>query len=167
MPYFPPAFSHTTYDRQAIIQPALLADTNIRNQVIGNWLFFAEMSKNEPPPKPEDIMEIMATVKSHVGRIRSRGGQVIFVRTPSSGPFWEMENKMMGREKLWDPLLKITNTPGIHFKDYPETSNFICPEWSHLSHQDAIEYTKHLVNHLQQKGWSFSNAQRSTSFINH
>jgi hypothetical protein len=91
---------------------------------------------------------------------------VIFVRTPSSGPFWEIESKMMGRDKLWDPLLAITNTPGIHFKDHPETSNFICPEWSHLKHEDAIEYTTHLVRHLEEKGWKFTSTG-ATSFINY
>lgn len=166
MPYFPPAFSHTTYDRQAIIQPELLVDTNIRNQVIGNWLFFAEMGKKEPPPPKEHFIGIMQTVKEQVERIRSRGGQVIFVRTPSSGPFWEMESKVMSRDKLWDPLLAVTNTPGIHFKDYPETSNFICPEWSHLKYEDAIEYTKQLVNQLQLKGWSFPSGNTTTALNN-
>jgi hypothetical protein len=73
----------------------------------------------------------------------------------------------MGRDKLWDPLLAITNTPGIHFKDYPETSNYVCPEWSHLSYADAINYTTHLVRQLQQKGWTFKTAGTDVTYVNH
>jgi hypothetical protein len=167
MPYFPPEFSHTTFDRQAIIQPAMLKDSNITKQVIGNWLFFAELGKKEPPPPKEHFIGIMNSVKGWVDKIRSRGGQVIFVRTPSSGPFWEMESKVMSRDKLWEPLLAVTRSPGIHFKDYPETSGYICPEWSHLKHDDAIDYTKHLAKHLEQKGWMFPNTSKTTSFLNH
>ncbi len=167
MPYFPPEFSHNTFDRQSIIQPRFLTDTNLQKQVTGNWLMFAEMAKKQPPPTKDDIMHVFNTVRDQVAKIRSRGGQVIFVRTPSSGPFWEMESKVMPREKLWDPLLAITQTPGIHFKDHPETSNYSCPEWSHLAHKDAIDYTRHLVNHIEQKGWQFRNKPASLSFINH
>jgi hypothetical protein len=60
------------------------------------------------------------------------------------------------RKKYCDDLLTYTNTQGIHFQDYPETSNFICPEWSHLSLNDAVIYTKHLVKALEAKGWRFT-----------
>lgn len=56
-------------------------------------------------------------------------------------------------------MLAYTNTIGIHFQDYPETSSFICPEWSHLALNDAIIYTKHLVKTLEAKGWTFPNKQ--------
>jgi len=53
------------------------------------------------------------------------------------------------RARTWDPLLKQTNAPGIYFEDYPELANFDCPEWSHLSAGDSVEFTKRLVPYLR------------------
>ncbi len=39
--------------------------------------------------------------------------------------------------------------PGIYFEDYPELADFTCPEWSHLSAGDSVEFTKRLVPHLR------------------
>ncbi|MEJ7674685.1 MAG: hypothetical protein WKF59_18795 [Chitinophagaceae bacterium] len=48
-----------------------------------------------------------------------------------------------------------TNTPGIYFEDYAEIAHFTCPEWSHLTPQDAIKFTRSLIKILEQKGWVF------------
>jgi hypothetical protein len=75
-----------------------------------------------------------------------------------------MERMAFSRDKFWDRLLKHTNTAGIHFEDYEETSHFICPEWSHLSQPDAVIYTKHFIRALEEKGWHFPQLKRSTAF---
>ena len=46
-------------------------------------------------------------------------------------------------------LLKVTGAPGIYFEDHPELAGFDCPEWSHLSAGDSVEFTKRLVPHLR------------------
>jgi hypothetical protein len=33
-------------------------------------------------------------------------------------------------------------------EDFPELADFTCPEWSHLSAGDSVEFTKRLVPHL-------------------
>jgi hypothetical protein len=78
------------------------------------------------------------------------------VRTPSSGFYWEGEQKGFPREKYWDKILEVTGCKGIHFMDFPETNHYICPEASHLSPKDAIEYTGYLA-HILQNGmmWTF------------
>ncbi|MBK8496241.1 MAG: hypothetical protein IPL50_15430 [Chitinophagaceae bacterium] len=53
--------------------------------------------------------------------------------------------------------MKTTNSPGIHFADYPAIANFQCPEFSHLSQPDAVIFTKHFIKILTaEKGWKFS-----------
>ncbi len=37
----------------------------------------------------------------------------------------------------------------IYFEDFPELASFTCPEWSHLSAGDSVEFTKRLVPHLR------------------
>jgi hypothetical protein len=61
-------------------------------------------------------------------------------------------------------MLAFTNTTGIHYADYASTSNFICPEWSHLQPEDVLTYTQELVRILEtEKGWSFSKKASSAS----
>ena len=84
-----------------------------------------------------------------VNKLRSRGGKIVFVRFPHTGELKALENRLSPREKTWEPLIKSTNAPGIHFEDFPELSGFDCPEWSHLSAGDSVEFTKRLVPHLR------------------
>ncbi len=98
------------------------------------------------------------SVKADVDKIKARGGQVLFVRTPSSGPFWMGEQQGFPREKYWNKILEATNCAGVYFKDYKVIANFQCPEFSHLSPSDAAVFTKNLVQILEKdKGWQFPN----------
>jgi hypothetical protein len=154
MPLFPMEFSNNTFERQMFMTPEFVADTVLRNKVKSNWAFFAEMSKKAPPMKEAELAAIFKSVKDATDKIKARGGEVLFVRTPSSGPYLQGENMGFPREKYWNKLLAYTNCPGIHFLDYPEIAHFECPEFSHLSQPDAIIFTKHLIEILEnEKGW--------------
>jgi hypothetical protein len=110
-----------------------------------------------PPASGGTLDSILISVKSLTDKIRARGGQVLFVRTPSSGPAKEGEGKGFPKEKYWDRLLTFTGCPGIYYSDYPAIANFVCPEWSHLKPADAVIYTKNLIKILEEeKGWSFN-----------
>jgi len=115
-----------------------------------------------PPPLPtyisrdiffaktnEGIQKRFSDVAAAVEKIRSRGGKIVFVRFPHSGGLKELEDRITPREKTWDPLLKVTGVPGIYYSDFPELSGFSCPEWSHLTAGDSVEFTKRLVPHLR------------------
>ncbi len=97
----------------------------------------------------EDIQKRFADVTAAVEKIRSRGGKIVFVRFPSTGGLKELEDRITPREETWDPLLKMTGAPGIYYSDFPELSGFKCPEWSHLSAGDSVEFSKRLVSHLR------------------
>ncbi|HEX6333950.1 MAG TPA: hypothetical protein VFZ78_06970 [Flavisolibacter sp.] len=154
-PLFPLEFGRVTIGRQNLMTDEFLVDTSLQNMVTGNWLFFRSINK-EPPASGARLDSIINAVKISVEKIRARGGSVLFVRTPSSGPFWKGEQAAFPREKYWERLLKGTNSPGVHFADYPETAGFICPEWSHLSPKDAITYTLRFADILEnEQGWSF------------
>jgi hypothetical protein len=157
-PDFPWEFDKTNFDRQSIMDDRFVSDTNLQNKVRAIWGSFAKMNK-EKPPAGQRLDSFMHTVKVDVDKIKARGGQVIFVRTPSSGPYWAAEQKGFPRNAYWDKLLAVTQCPGIHFKDYPAIDHFACPEFSHLKPKDAIVFTENLVQLLKQKGWSFSNKQ--------
>jgi hypothetical protein len=156
-PIFPMEFDRVTFGRQDYMTPRFLADTNLQNQVKGIWNFFRSMNK-ERPADGAILDSILTTIKNDVDKIQARGGKVIFVRTPSSGPFWAGEQMGFPRDKYWERILSTTGCQGIHFTDYPATANFQCPELSHLSRQDAVIWTTNLVDILQkEKGWTFPN----------
>jgi hypothetical protein len=157
-PPFPWEFDLTQKNRQSGMSDQFVQDTNLQNQVRAIW-FSLGRALNTPPPTGSRLDSILMAVKTDVDKIRSRGGDVIFVRTPSSGPFLEGEAKSYPKENYWDKILAKTNCPGIYFRDYESLSHFQCPEFSHLSPADAKIYTKSLVQILQQKGWKFQNAK--------
>ena len=131
------------------------ADTVEQNKVKAIWDGFRKMSK-DPPASGGKLDSILTRVKLAVDKIKARGGQVLFVRTPSSGAYLMGEKMGFPREKYWDRILSVTNCPGIHFADYPAIDHFICPEFSHLSLQDGVVFTKNLIKILsEEKGWKF------------
>ena len=69
--------------------------------------------------------------------------------SPISDKLKALEDEQTPRARTWDPLVQQSGVPGIHFEDYPELASFQCPEWSHLSAGDSVEFTKRLVPHLR------------------
>ena len=152
---FPPGFTQNLFNRQNKMTPDFVADTNQQNQVKAIW----GLLRNDPTPpmsgKPLD--SVMQSVKSDVNKIKARGGDVIFTRTPSTGFFLMAEQHGYPRNAYWDRLLKETGCKGIYWADYPALAKLDCPELSHLSPAGAVTYTTNLVNILEkEKGWSFS-----------
>lgn len=156
MPIFPSRFDRTTYERQSYMTESFVADTIQHNQVKGVWAFFAKMAKNVPPTKQAEYDAIFKSVVASINKIKARGGAVFFIRTPSSGGYYQGESMGFPRDKFWDRLLKETNCSGVHFKDYPAIANFDCPELSHLKRLDAIIFTKYFFELLsQEKGFTY------------
>jgi hypothetical protein len=154
-PDFPMEFERVTFDRQCFMTDKFVADTNLRNQVKGVWAFIQSISK-DPPLNGQPLDSLLNTVKADVDKIKARGGQVLFIRTPSSGPFLMGEKMGYPRAQYWDRLLTVTGCPGIHFEDYPAIAHFECPEFSHLRPSDAVIFTSNIVDILQkEKGWVF------------
>jgi hypothetical protein len=156
-PLFPPDFGRVHFSRQEYMTAKFLKDSNQIKQVCGVWAFLGKINTT-PPVSGAKLDSFFTAIKKSVDKIRKRGGQVIFVRTPSSGPFFMAESAGYPRDKYWQPLLQKTQCSGIHFQDHPATSHMQCPEFSHLNGSDAIVFTKELVRNLhEEQHWSFQN----------
>ena len=135
------------------------ADEARLDQIKANWVFPDPPSTDPPAQQAAEKeglrQQILWREYNAVRRIRERGGQVIYIRFPSSGGVLEQENRDFPRAKTWDALLAVTGAPGIHFEDHAELASFPCPEWSHLSAADSIEFTRRLMPlilpHLQSR----------------
>ena len=152
-PTLPPCFSTIDRDRRTRMLPRLLTDQTLQDRVKFGWppLF-------TPPPKPTWIPDDafaafmgklfnqrFTDIDQAVTDIRARGGKVIFIREPSSGPLLDLEDTLTPRGAVWDRIITETGAPGIYFQDYPALAHFTCPEWSHLSADDSVAYTKALA----------------------
>ena len=154
-PLFPREFEMNTADRQNFMPEMFLNDPSLLKKQTDNWVALGAQDKT-PGISGEALDAVFKQVKTAIDKIRDRGGQVCFVRTPSSGGYIETEKAVYPREKYWDRMLAYTHAPGLHFEDYPDTARFICPEWSHLSSQDTVPYTLHLIKTLEDEiGWKF------------
>ncbi|MBD1365793.1 hypothetical protein IDJ77_18395 [Mucilaginibacter sp. ZT4R22] len=150
---FPVGFGFTSYNRQTKMTASFLADTNRVNQVRGIWGMLAK-ENTAPPMGGKELDSFFAAVKQDVNKIKARGGEVVFLRTPSSGPFFMGESMGYPRAKYWDRLLTTTGCKGIYFKDYPTLANLVCPEFSHLTPDGAVVYTNGMIAALkQQTNW--------------
>ena len=161
-PDFPWEFDYSTFDRQSKMTNQFVRDTNLQNKVKGVWASFGRLNR-EKPPTGAKLDSLLQAVKASVSKILSRGGQVAFIRPPSTGVFLAGEKRGFPREQYWDRLIAITGCPGIYFEDHPAIAHFACPELSHLSPDDAKVYTQELVGLLQQKGWRFAGGRLAYS----
>jgi len=152
---FPAGFGRVNFNRQEYMTDKFSNDTAMQNKVKNIWVSFIKASK-EPPPTGATVDSMIMAVKIAVDKIKARGGQVFFVRTPSSGGAKIGETMFFPREKYWDKLLAVTNCPGLHYADYPAIDHFICPENSHLSLTDSKIFTINFIKILsEEKGWKF------------
>jgi hypothetical protein len=147
-PDFPMEFESTNFDRQDKMSPQFLADTSLQKRVQNIWLYIIGLGQHAPQPPVDPVPGIMQTAKDAIDKIRSRGGDVVFVRTPSSGRFRDIEQHAFPRAAFWNKLLAVTHCRGIYYADYPAMAHFVCPEWSHLSPHDAVLYTQALTGLL-------------------
>jgi hypothetical protein len=153
---FPADFGKCTFERESYMTPRFVADTNLQNRVKAIWTFIGGLD-TAAPVSGTRLDAILNSVKADVDKIKSRGGEVIFVRTPSSGNMLQFELHAYPRAGYWDKLLAVTGCRGVFYTDYPDIAHLICPEWSHLKPADGLIYTRNLVKILQgEKGWTMS-----------
>lgn len=130
--------------RQTTMWPRLETDEFLRDHARWVWGPFS----GEPLLEVADVARICEETSKHVEMIRARGGEVVFVRSPSAGLYYESEQHGQPRARSWEPLLRTTGALGIHFEDYPEMRNLDVPEWSHLSGASATRFTRAYVDVL-------------------
>jgi hypothetical protein len=157
-PRFPPYFATVDRERRArMIEECADANGELARRIQQIWI---PLFTPPPPPTyiPRDVFgkqmgqaieQRFRDVASAVAKLRARGGKIVFVSFPHSGGLKELEDRETPRAGIWERVLKDTGAPGIHYEDYPELAAFACPEWSHLSAGDSVEFSKRLVPHLR------------------
>jgi hypothetical protein len=158
-PRLPPYFGTIDRERRArMIEECARPGSELAKRIQQIWI---PLFTPPPPPTyiPKDefgkimgqaIEQRFHDVASAVQKLRARGGKIVFVHFPHSGELKKLEDRDTPRAGVWDRVIQETGAPGIYYEDFPELSGFTCPEWSHLSAGDSVEFSKRLVPHLRQ-----------------
>lgn len=136
----------TTDDRQTFLWHRIETDERLREHARLVWGPF-----DGKPMDEEAIARACSQAAEAVKKIRARGGEVVFIRSPSAGLYYEHEQHAAPRAKTWDRLLKETGARGIHFEDYAAMRDLEVPEWSHLSRDSAARFTRAYVEVLMKE----------------
>ena len=157
-PQLPPYFGTLDRERRArMIEECARPGSELQRRIQQIWL---PLFTPPPPPTYIPIEEFIKSmdqaieqrfhdVATAVQKLRARGGKIVFVRFPVAGELKTLEDRTTPRSQTWDRIIKDTASPGIYYEDFPELSSFNCPEWSHLSAGDSVEFSKRLVPHLR------------------
>ena len=157
-PRLPPYFGTLDRERRArMIEECARPGSELARMTQKIWI---PLFTPPPPPTyiPEQefaktmgqaINQRFNDVAAAVQKLRARGGKIVFVRFPYSGELKKLEDRETPRIGIWDRVLKDTGAPGIYYEDFPDLAGFNCPEWSHLSAGDSMEFTKRLIPHLR------------------
>jgi hypothetical protein len=133
-------------DRQSYLWQRIEHDDYLREHARRVWITIF----TGPPVTTGSVEQISTRTKSDIDRIRARGGEVVWIRPPSSGPLLEIERVRYPRQKVWDRLLQATSSFGIFFEDYPAMQHLRCPDGSHLSKSSAVAFTEAYVRVLRE-----------------
>jgi hypothetical protein len=154
----PPYFQTIDRERRArMIEECARPGSELQRRIQQGWIpLFTPPPPPTYVPKEVFIAQMMKAIEQRfqdvaaaAQKLRARGGKIVFVRLPVSGELKVLEDRTTPRSQIWDRVMKNTAAPGIYFEDFPELSGFNCPEWSHLSAGDSVEFSKRLVPHLR------------------
>jgi hypothetical protein len=146
-PRYPPffMFGKLRHDRNMRMLDKVATDTSEANIIINVWKFV--LGGNNPPPDKNGTTAYFA---EDAAKFKVRGGTIILVRCPSSHMLKGGEANFFPRERFYDSLVSVVKTPAYHYNDYEELRSIdYCPEWSHLSGENADVFTRELVKILQ------------------
>ena len=138
---FPPFYQFDLIDehRNNRMTERTAKDTAFAGTVKKVWSF---MGKTRREPQKDSTI---AYFTRYAKIFMERGGNVILLRCPVSGLLKEKETENFPRTEYWEELLKVSGVKGYNYEDYEQFKNMECPEWSHLSADDADYFTREIV----------------------
>lgn len=118
----------------------------------GVYRQFRDSFEETPFPSPERMVHHYSEIEQSVQKMIRRGCRVVFVRLPSSGKVWKLDQQYAPKRLYWDRFAQQTAAETYHFKDYPSLNGFECPDYSHLDYADAVRFTQALAELLFESG---------------
>jgi len=133
--------------------------TTQRNRQVGMHLkdsdpvaLAAFYRKNSAPYEQKGFAELLYYVSTLVNILEAKGCPVFVVRLPTGGAVLELEDELFSRQKFWDSMQQNVAARFIHFEDYPELSDFVSADGSHVAADSSGEFTRKLASVLRANG---------------
>jgi hypothetical protein len=133
-------------DRSVVYQE--LGD-KVNRVLLEGWLRGADESAARI--KGADSAGTLAQVRAFVDKIRSRGGDVAFVRMPVDGELRSREDKVFPETQRQISGLRGAGMVTIDFADMNE--HFFCPDGSHLNAAGADRFSRLVAEELLRRGF--------------
>lgn len=118
-------------------------DTWVSSETKAEWLY-SKQPRLEKGALDDELREI----DDFVRRIRSRGGEVVFVRMPSSGTRLAIEEDLYAKADFWDRFSHDISGRWLHFTELAGITGLKCPDESHLDFRDVQLFTDTVVDEL-------------------
>lgn len=135
----------TYADRQTDMWAPVEEEGSFDNeQILRFWLSFGIDTET---PIANEAKQGMVTASieyftDSIATLRARGGDIVFIRMPSSGDFLKEDILNNHDTDVFFPTMQALDVPSINTMDYPELStNLEIPEWSHLSRKSQDEFS--------------------------
>ena len=95
--------------------------------------------------KPRTARSVVDQITTYIETIERRGGEVVFVKFPTSRFMKDWEDRRFPRDKYWDIIIEETGCRGFHYLDNTNTRDLFPPDGSHLLPLQAKVFTRELV----------------------
>lgn len=139
-------------DRQTDMWPPVEAEGSFDNeQILAFWMRGLVREPEGPERMEEMAQAAVEFLVPLVEQFRDRGGEIVFIRMPSSGKYLEHDLTTNYRKLTWDPMAQAIDAVWINSMDYAELSSELeIPEWSHLSRQSQDDFSDRIVPIIDQ-----------------
>jgi hypothetical protein len=140
-------------DRQTDMWSPIEQEGSFDNEQILN--FWRPSIDLDNPKTPEELADMAQAAVDYfaplVSQFKARGGDLIFIRMPSSGLYLEEDIFNNHRENLWLPMITGLDVPAVNTMDYADLSTELeIPEWSHLSRKSQDDWSKRIYPYIEQ-----------------
>lgn len=142
----------TRADRQTDLWPPVEQVGSFDNdQVLRFWLSFGVDTEN-PMPEEDKRKMVSASVDyfaEPIEKLRARGGDIMFIRMPSSGDYLREDVLNNHDNDIFVPTMAGLDVPSINTMAYPELSTELeIPEWSHLSRKSQDDFSRRIPTYI-------------------
>lgn len=146
-------FGYLDEQRNIIMLDKMTDDPEFAKRITDVWAGFLPYIPKYNEDIAQNISEQIDGYKTLIEKFKNRGGQIIFVLHKAEKQWSDPFNDLLPREQVYDKFIQTVDCPSYHYEDHPFMNKYTLPDWSHMASDDAVNYTRDLVNKLIEDGY--------------
>ena len=145
-------FGYLDEQRNIIMLDKMTEEPEFTKKITDVWAAFLPNLPKYNESIEKNVSEQIDSFQRLIQKFKNRGGRIIFVRHKAEKQWFEPLNDFMPREKVYDRFIRTVDCPSYHFQDHAFMQKYTLPDWSHMASNDAVSYTRDLVNKMIEDG---------------